>query len=118
MNSFNAGYRRARLAWRVLCVLLATAALPLIGTGVANAEAFHTSTMNKSWTPWTTPHSQGAQYWTVGSGTTVSMRCWNTGVERDGTSKWFYIRSEAYPFTEGYVPANSVSRQWLSSPHC
>jgi hypothetical protein len=99
----------------------ATAALLAIGAGTATpalAESFHTSYMTKSFTPWLSTTSQGPQYWTVGKGTTVSMKCWNTGKYVDGTAKWFWITSSAYPYTEGYVPANDVGHQWLSSPHC
>jgi hypothetical protein len=110
---------------RIQRVIVALAVAVMMGTAVgvagaspAPAEAFHPSRMNKNWTPWTSTWSQGSQYWTVKAGTSVSMRCWNTGATRDGTAKWFWIRSNAYPFTQGYVPANSVSNQWLTSPHC
>jgi hypothetical protein len=46
------------------------------------------------------------------------MECWNTGDYVDGTAKWFWIKSSKYPYTQGYVPANDVGHQWLSSPHC
>lgn len=99
-----------------------TAAAALaIGVGLASpasAEAFHTSTMAKSFTPWLSTTSRGAQYWTIGAGTTVSMKCWSTGSYVDGTGKWFKVISSNYPFTQGYVPANDVAHQWLSSPHC
>lgn len=90
-----------------------------VGTaGPASAEAFHTSYMTKAFTPWLSTTAQQSQYWTVSKGTTVSMKCWNTGKSVDGTAKWFWIKSSAYPFTQGYVPANDVGGQWLSSPHC
>ena len=92
-----------------------------IGAGVttpASAEAFHTSKLTTSFTPWLSTTSRGAQYWTVQGGTTVSMKCWNTGASVDGTAKWFWISSSSYPFTSGYVPATIVSNQWTSSPHC
>jgi hypothetical protein len=101
--------------------VLAAGALLAVGAGMAQpalAEAFHTSTMTRSFTPWTSTTSQGPQYWTVGSGTTVSMKCWNTGRSVDGTAKWFWIKSANYPYTQGYVPATDVGHQWLSSPHC
>lgn len=97
------------------------AALLAIGVGMAgpaSAQAFHASYMTKSFTPWLSTTSQGPQYWPVNKGTTVSMVCWNTGKSVDGTAKWFWIKSSAYPFTQGYVPANDVGNQWLSSPHC
>jgi hypothetical protein len=68
-------------------------------------------TMSTDWAPWNSPWSQGSQYWTVKRGTRVDMRCWTTGASRLGTSKWFYIVSQAYPYTRGYVPANAVSSQ-------
>jgi hypothetical protein len=111
--------RRARYTWAAAAV--AAAALAAAGAGLAGsakAETFHTSYMTKSFTPWSSTTSQGAQYWTVGKGTTVSMVCWNTGSYVDGTGKWFWIKSSAYPYTQGYVPGNDVGNQWLSSPHC
>lgn len=92
-----------------------------IGAGAAKpalAESFHTSSMTKSFTPWLSTTSQGPQPWPVRAGTTVSMKCWNTGKTVDGTGKWFWITSSAYPYTQGYVPANDVGNQWKSSPHC
>jgi hypothetical protein len=108
---------------RILSVgaVVTTATLLAVGAGTAKpalAESFHTSHMTKSFTPWLSTTSQGAQYWTVSAGTTVSMRCWNTGKTVDGTGKWFWITSGAYPYTQGYVPANDVGSQWQSSPHC
>jgi hypothetical protein len=44
----------------------------------------------------------------VGKGTTVSMKCWNTGKSVDGTAKWFRIKSSTYLFTQGYVFAGTV----------
>jgi hypothetical protein len=84
----------------------------------AFAESFHTSYMTKTFTPWLSTTSQGPQYWPVDKGWTVSMKCWNTGKYVDGTAKWFWIKSSVYPYTQGYVPANDVGHQWLSSPHC
>jgi len=111
--------RRTRTALRATALAaFLTVASATVGISAAHAEPFHTSTMNKSWAPWTSTTSQGPQNYTVGAGTNVSMKCWNTGAYQDGGSKWFYIKSNAYPFTEGYVPANSVSNQWLTSPHC
>jgi hypothetical protein len=46
------------------------------------------------------------------------MRCWTTGPTVDGTGKWFKVDKVAYPYTSGYVSANDVGNQWLSSPHC
>ncbi len=62
-----------------------------------------------TWTPWVSPTSAGSQVWPIPAGTRVDMRCWTTGVSRLGTSKWFYVRSTAYPFPSGYVPANAVA---------
>jgi hypothetical protein len=73
--------------------------------------------MSTSWTPWASPWSQGAQYWTISQGTRVDMRCWTTGATRLNTAKWFKVRSTAYPFPEGYVPANAVTSQIIVG-HC
>lgn len=56
--------------------------------------------MTKTFIPWQTTTSPGAEYWTVHEGTTVSMKCWNTGKYVDGTAKWFWIKSSVYPFTQ------------------
>ena len=102
----------------VLVTVLATAASIGLGVTPAQAEPFHTSTMNKSWTPWSNPQAHSPGLWTIGAGTRMSMDCWTTGQFRDGTGKWFRVRSHAYPFTQGYVPANTVSNQWTTSPRC
>jgi hypothetical protein len=39
------------------------------------------------------------------------MTCWTDGPNVDGSKKWFYVESHAYPYPGGYVPANSVSSQ-------
>jgi hypothetical protein len=110
----NMSMRAAPLA-RITGACCAAVAIAAVGTaGTAEAE---TSTMNTAWRPWSSPTSEGSQQWTVGKGTSVQMRCWTTGVNRLGTAKWFYIRYNAYPFTEGYVPANAVSNQTIVG-HC
>ena len=110
---------RATLRNGVLATLLAAATTVGLGTAPAQAEPFHPSHLTKSWAPWTSPWSTGpTQLATVPAGTSVSMRCWTTGATREGTAKWFRIRSNNYPFTEGYVPANVVGNQWWTSPHC
>lgn len=114
--------RSLKIGKRALSVGAVSAAAALaLGAGLASpasAQAFHTSTMAKSFTPWLSTTSRGAQYWTISAGTTVSMKCWSTGSYVDGTGKWFWVISSKYPFTQGYVPANDVSNQWQSSPHC
>lgn len=74
-------------------------------------------TMSQPWVAWTSPNSQGAQYWTIQAGTRVDQRCWTTGANRLGTSKWFYVISQRYPYTRGYVPANAVTQQ-ITVGHC
>jgi hypothetical protein len=67
--------------------------------------------MSTDWVAWASPTSQGANYWTIKKGTRVDMRCWTTGATRLSTSKWFYVKSLSYPYTQGYVPANAVADQ-------
>ena len=110
--------RTARRLRRVLTVAAVTTAAALVGVAPANAEPFHSSNLLKTWTPWATPNSQGAQYWTIPAGRAVNMQCWTTGASREGTSKWFRIQDTAYPFTTGYVPGTVVGNQWTTSPHC
>lgn len=78
----------------------------------------HTSTMNKDTRIWASPNSAGNHLVFARNGSTVSMQCWDTGAEQDGTSKWFKIRVEGDSYDEGYVPANAVDGQWRSSPRC
>ena len=87
------------------------------GPCYGNAGATCRPAMSTSWAPWNSPNSQGAQYWTVSSGTSVDMQCWTTGATRLGTAKWFYVISQSYPFTRGYVPANAVRNQ-ITVGHC
>ena len=113
---------------RVAAAALATAAIAG-GMGVAPAQGatsgrcyFNTSrtcypSMSTDWVPWVSPTSQGAQYWTITRGTRVDMRCWTTGATRLNTGKWFYVVSQGYPFTKGYVPANAVADQ-ITVGHC
>ena len=106
---------------RTTAIAAAAAASMLTVAGPAHAEAFHYSKESVTWTPWSNPNNPGSAYawnWTINAGTTVRMECWTTGVVRLNTGKWFKVASQAYPFPEGYVPANAVSNQWLSSPHC
>ena len=110
-NRFGARCRR------IVGSLVATLAAGVALTGIAGTAQAASPTMNTSWTPWTSTTSQGPQYWTVSAGTPVAMRCWDTGSRQLGTSKWFYIKSSNYPFTEGYVPANAVSNQAIVG-HC
>src|SRR4051812_31550965 len=94
------------------------AGLLAIGIGPASAEAFHSSYMTKTFTPRATPYQEQPGNWPINAGQTVNMRCWTTGPTVDGTGKWFKVDKVAYPYTSGYVPANDVGNQWLSSPHC
>jgi hypothetical protein len=103
----------------IVVAVLATVATVGLGVTPAQAEPFHYSKMNKGWRPWPSATSpNGPQYWPAPKGAKVSMKCWTTGALQDGTRKWFKIRVESHPFTVGYVPANSVSNQWRTSPRC
>ncbi len=73
--------------------------------------------MSTSWVAWASPTSQGSNVWTIAKGTRVDQRCWTTGVSRLNTSKWFYVISQSYPYTRGYVPANAVGEQ-IAVGHC
>jgi hypothetical protein len=107
-------HRVAQLVGGGLAALLLSGAA-LAGTA-ASAEAA-TSTMSTAWRLWNSPSAEGVSHWTVPKGASVQMRCWTTGANRLGTAKWFYIRSNAYPFTTGYVPANAVRNQTVVK-HC
>ena len=67
--------------------------------------------MSANWIPWSSPTNSGINQWTIKKGTRVDMRCWKTGVSKLGTAKWFYVISQAYPYTRGYVPATAVASQ-------
>jgi hypothetical protein len=75
------------------------------------AGASSGSFMTTTWTPQESPSVQGPYYWPVVKGTSVTMHCWTTGPSKLGTAKWFYIASNAYPYTTGFVPANAVGGQ-------
>lgn len=112
--------RGSRIKRAVTNALLASVLVSGIVGGVtatATPAQAASSYMTTSWTPWTSPWSQGSQYWTVKAGTSVTMRCWTTGATRLNTAKWFYITSNAYPYTRGYVPANAVGAQTIVG-HC
>jgi hypothetical protein len=49
--------------------------------------------------------------WSIAAGTPVTMICWTEGPNTDGSKKWFEVKSRNYPYSEGYVPANSVTHQ-------
>jgi hypothetical protein len=104
---------------RALVSLALTAAATVSGFAVAAgpAGASSSSVMTATWTPQESPSVQGPYYWPVVDGTSVTMHCWTTGPSKLGTAKWFYIASNAYPFTTGYVPANAVGRQSIVG-HC
>lgn len=82
------------------------------GSCYSNSRQTCRPTMSTSWAPWSSPNSRGpADNWTIARGTSVDMRCWTTGANRLGTAKWFYVTSQGYPYTSGYVPANAVANQ-------
>lgn len=110
---------------------IALAAALLLSTALASpaqAETRHTSYMATASTvhnstnhvvpTWQAPLSG---LFVVGKGRTVQMNCWTTGVYASGSGKWFQITvlgsGTGYGVT-GYVPANTVAHQWMSSPHC
>jgi hypothetical protein len=108
---------------KTLAVAAAASALLAAGVGASRVQAATSGpcwgntaktchpNMTTSWKPWVSPRSQGAQYWTIGRGTIVDMRCWTTGATQLKTAKWFYVISTKYPYTRGYVPANAVGNQ-------
>src|SRR5690349_10317826 len=94
---------------RQAAVVVAIAVTTAIGVaGPANAEQFHSSILLQNWRPWASPSSQGWQPISLRSGQSVDMRCWTTGANVAGTAKWFKVRSNSYPFPEGYVPATLI----------
>lgn len=106
------GAVRKRLARAVLgVVVIAGGAGTGIGLLASPSAAAGSSYMVRGWTPEGSPGGCGCGNWEIFKGTSVTMRCWTTGPYTDGTGKWFYIESNAYPFTEGYVPANAVGSQ-------
>lgn len=110
---------KVKMSRKALFTIGLTAVTSLGGIALVTTEASASSpsVMTSSWTPQETPYVQGPYYWTVAKGTSVTMQCWTTGPSKIGTAKWFYIASNAYPFTTGYVPANAVGRQSVVG-HC
>lgn len=103
---------------RGVLVAVLTVAAGVGAAAPAQAEDYHHSRMNKQWYPWNSPWSQGWSQWPIPANASVRMICWTTGAYQDGTAKWFKVQRNDSPFTQGFVPANSVSSQWLSSPRC
>lgn len=66
--------------------------------------------MAQTETPELSPGGQST-YWPIQKGTNVTMHCWTEGPNADGGKKWFDLSSSKYPYTEGYVRANSVKYQ-------
>jgi hypothetical protein len=106
--------------WIVLTMALAVLA-PLTVSGAASAQGFHDSRMAAKECadeapgdcPSTLPRLE------ITAGRTVEMDCWTTGPYTDGSGKWFMVTTvSGAPDLTGFVPANSVSGQWLSSPSC
>lgn len=87
------------------------------GRCYSNPSATCYPSMSTTWTPWSSPTSKGLQMWSISRGTRVDMQCWTTGATQLNTGKWFRVRSLAYPFTSGYVPANAVASQIVVG-HC
>ena len=114
---------------KTIAAAIGGATVLLLGVSVGGAQAATSGpcwspagqtcypSMTTSWTPWLSPSSQGPQYWTIAAGTRVDMRCWTTGATRLSTAKWFYVASQKYPYTQGYVPADAVGSQIVVG-HC
>jgi len=120
-NGFGSVAKLAALT--MLMVGLLVTGIPPAAQAATSGPCYYNSSttcyprMSTNWAPWMSPWGQGSQYWTVTAGTRVDMRCWTTGAYKLNTSKWFYVRSQSYPFTQGYVPANAVTSQ-VSVGHC
>lgn len=117
-ESKRVGRARRRVARGIVGVVaIAGGSGAAIALLVSPAAASGSSYMVKGWTPDGSPGGCGCGNWEIVKNTPVTMRCWTTGPYADGTGKWFYIESNAYPFTEGYVPANAVGSQ-TTVGHC
>jgi hypothetical protein len=98
-------------------ITVTSLALCLLGTGSAMtlsalpAAASTGPTMAQGETPEQSPGGSTLGEWPIPKGTAVTMKCWTEGPNVDGGKKWFEVVSKAYPFPEGYVPANSVANQ-------
>lgn len=115
------------IAKKAVVVTVAAAAIAG-GVGVASAEAATSGRcssssatcsprMSRDWTPWNTPKNRGASVWTISKGTRLDVKCWTTGATQLKSNRWFFVTSQAYPFTNGYVPANAVKSQ-IKVGHC
>lgn len=103
---------------RIRRLLAPAAALCVLGTagmmtaGALPAQAVTSGPyMAQGETPEQTPGGSTLGEWPIAKGTSVKMICWTEGPYKDGSAKWFDIQSNVYPFTAGYVPANSVASQ-------
>lgn len=107
----------------VLAMLLVAGAVAFTDGGSASAEAFHNSAIkvNTPLRTCTNTSDASCNGWkTLTAGTTVAMRCWYkqgpaTDPKNYGTDMFFWVDS---PDGQGFVSANHVKNQWLSSPYC
>jgi hypothetical protein len=97
------------IAALALCVIGGSAAEMTILTSSAGATPPPTMAQNE--TLESTPGGSTLGEWPIKAGTIVTMTCWTEGPNVDGSKKWFHVKSQAYPYPDGYVPANSVKYQ-------
>jgi hypothetical protein len=114
---FKLTVKSAALKGLVILGLAGVSTIGGVSVTAVPAGAASGSFMTTTWTPQESPSVQGPYYWPVVRGTSVTMHCWTTGPSKLGTGKWFYIASNAYPFTTGFVPANAVGNQSVVG-HC
>src|SRR5262249_11882468 len=126
--------KRNRLVMRLVAGVLALGGLltlcaVLLQPRTAHGEAFHLSNIFPARTapldfcPGNAPICQDSHRvsatMTLPGGTAVAMVCWvGNGRLVNGTQKWFYITVPSKPGYDGWVNANFVAHQWLSSPYC
>ena len=110
----------------ILGLLFVTGFLPAVGAaaGVQQTsvvEPQHTSWINASnvpldWCPGNAGICQDSRHDALlGHRTTVTMQCWVKGRANSVSSLWFYVTLSGH---QGFVKAEYVNHQWLTSPYC
>jgi hypothetical protein len=107
----------------LLALTLAASGLLIGGAAQpASAEAFHNSSLKATSALRLcidTRDASCAGYKSLPEKTTVAMRCWWDGYNSSGVkTRFFWIDTVGSTAGQGFVAANLVGNQWLSSPWC
>ena len=107
---------------RMLAGFLGLLAVGLMPAAGAAAETQHTSRINANnvpldWCPGNASICQDSSHDgpLLTAGTVVTMQCWTKGRPNSVSPLWFYVTLSG---RQGFVKAEYVNNQWLTSPYC